>query len=112
MPGKKNVWYVIDELEFESEIDCALAKAFGEETPHRLIINEFELHPDTVKETRRACKYCQQPIRVHTYGALEAHDGPCGRPCLGGGVSVGAKFHDDRCILCGFVTPFGKGDKS
>lgn len=101
MTGKgKDIKRVLDDLEFESEVERAFAKAFDGETPDRFVIDEFETRPDTVKELRRACKHCGQPIRILTYGVLEKHEGPCGRPCLGGGVSVGVRFHDDRCVLC------------
>jgi len=62
---------------------------------------EWEDAPPTTKERRAVCRYCQQPIRV-VGGAIafEKHRGPCGLPCLLGGVEVGKKFHDDNCRAC------------
>lgn len=103
MPGKQqDVMDVLNELEHEAEIEQAFTKAFGEDPSEKLVINEFAVQVDTVKEDRRSCKYCKQPVRVKIYGRLEYHNAPCGRPCLGGGVSPGARFHDDRCIMCIF----------
>jgi hypothetical protein len=62
---------------------------------------EWEAAPPTAKERRACCRYCQQPIRI-IGGPInfEKHKGPCGLPCLAGGVEVGRQFHDDDCKKC------------
>ena len=103
MPGKKrSLTRALSELEHEVDIDDAFRRVFTEEPSDAQIIDEFEITPDTIKEDRRACKHCGQPIRFRTYGTLEEHTAPCGRRCLGGGVPVGEHFHDRECVLCIF----------
>ena len=63
---------------------------------------EFDSRPSTIKESRVYCKYCDVlvPGSKGTYGFIAKHRGPCGLPCLAGGVEVGRRFHCDRCPIC------------
>jgi len=64
--------------------------------------NEFDEQCTTDIDPRGFCKYCKTPISKNQSiaGALDRHAGPCGLPCLGGGVPVGTNFHCDRCPIC------------
>ena len=88
----RGVSKVIDELTAETEFECA---------------------PATKKEDRAYCKYCDSlvPGRSPVPGSLDKHNGPCGLPCLGGGVEVGRNFHCDRCVICSQPDEFPEGTR-
>lgn len=112
MPGKKSgLTRVLDDLEFEAEvdresdvdIDIIFERVFTEDGGEWEEYPTGEFEPiNTIREVRKTCGHCKQPVLVSIANEMEKHEGPCGRQCLGGGVSVGSLFHDDRCILCVF----------
>jgi hypothetical protein len=68
---------------------------------------EFEGAP-TKKDKIRPCRYCGLVLPHHYsaagYWSAIQHDGPCGLPCLGGGVDAGIPlFHSDLCPECNGV---------
>lgn len=76
------------------------------------VLEEFEQGQITEPlRNRRRCNSCGEVVRTKG-GDLMKHEGPCGRPCLGGGVPVGVKFHDLRCDAPGCAGRLAKGTKA
>lgn len=61
---------------------------------------EFPDMPTKKQRTSATCRHCGQEVRLRAPGSgieFVAHRGPCGLPCLSGGVSIGLPFHEEHC---------------
>lgn len=90
--AKRAITSIIDEMLAEAEWDQAIP---------------------TQKERRAFCKYCETMVLAapSVTGFMEKHNGPCGLPCLSGGVPVGTHFHCDRCPICNSPDVFPEGTR-
>lgn len=64
-------------------------------------LEELEEEQTTATRKTGSCPHCEAVVFISKSGTPLKHEGPCGLPCLGGGVGVGVAFHSRDCDQTG-----------